>query len=59
MTKATFVGKSAITKQGQTTVPKIARERLKLKKGDQVEFLLTEENLLIIKKSDSDIEIEI
>jgi AbrB family looped-hinge helix DNA binding protein len=59
MTKATMIGTSAVSKQGQITIPKMARESLKLNKGDVVEFLLTTENLLIIKKSDYDIEIEI
>jgi len=59
MTKATMIGTSAVSKQGQITIPKVVRNRLKLNKGDIVEFLLTTENLLIIKKSDYDVEIEI
>lgn len=39
---------STITSKGQTTIPKIVRDRLRLKAGDRVEFLLQEDGTALM-----------
>ncbi|WP_425389514.1 AbrB/MazE/SpoVT family DNA-binding domain-containing protein [Ekhidna sp.] len=47
------VGK--ITSKGQTTIPKSVRDRLKLKSGDRVIYVDSEEGVLIKKLESGDI----
>ena len=37
------MGLAKVTTQGQITIPKVVRDRLKLKEGDYVIFYLTED----------------
>ncbi|MFQ6119994.1 MAG: AbrB/MazE/SpoVT family DNA-binding domain-containing protein [Methanosarcinales archaeon] len=59
MIKAAIYGTSRITKQGQVTIPKKIRQKLGLEQGDSVQFILTENDLLLIKKLGFDVEIEL
>lgn len=40
---------STITAKGQTTVPKEIRDRLKLKPGDRIEYVVDEQGRVILK----------
>jgi AbrB family looped-hinge helix DNA binding protein len=59
MVKATVIGTSIITKQGQITIPKDIRKRMGIRKGDMVQFMVTEKGNVIIKKMKFDRELEL
>jgi antitoxin PrlF len=40
---------STITAKGQTTVPKEIRDRLKLKPGDKIEYVVDEKGQVVLK----------
>lgn len=40
---------STITAKGQTTVPKEIRDRLKLKPGDRIEYVVDEKGQVVLK----------
>lgn len=40
---------STITAKGQTTVPKEIRDRLKLKPGDRIEYVVTDDGQVMMK----------
>ena len=40
---------STITAKGQTTVPKEIRDRLKLKPGDRIEYVVTDSGDVVLK----------
>lgn len=40
---------STITAKGQTTVPKEIRDRLKLKPGDRIEYVVTDDGQVMLK----------
>ena len=40
---------STITAKGQTTVPKEIRDRLKLKPGDRIEYVVTDDGQVLLK----------
>ncbi|MCK4497094.1 MAG: type II toxin-antitoxin system PrlF family antitoxin [Candidatus Aenigmarchaeota archaeon] len=53
------MGTSVITKQGQITIPKDIRKKLGMKKGDMIQFVITVNGNLIIKKMEFDKEVEL
>ena len=59
MVKASVIGTSVITKQGQITIPKDIRKKLGMKKGDMIQFVITVNGNLIIKKMEFDKELEL
>lgn len=59
MVKASVIGNSVITKQGQITIPKDIRKKLGMKKGDMIQFVITVNGNLIIKKMEFDKEVEL
>lgn len=59
MVKATVIGTSVVTKQGQITIPKETRKKLRLRKGDMVHFMMTEKGNIIIRKMKFDREMEL
>ncbi len=59
MVKARIIGTSTVTVQGQITILKELRDRLKLKPGDVVEFLLTENGHIVVRRLDVKEEIEL
>ncbi len=59
MVKASVIGTSVITKQGQITIPKDIRKKLGMKKGDMIQFVITVNGNLIIKKMEFDKEVEL
>jgi AbrB family looped-hinge helix DNA binding protein len=59
MVKASVIGTSVITKQGQVTIPKDIRKKLGIKKGDMIQFVITVNGNLIIKKMEFDKEVEL
>jgi antitoxin PrlF len=44
-----MTARSTITAKGQTTVPKEIRDRLKLKPGDRIEYVVTEDGQVMLK----------
>jgi AbrB family looped-hinge helix DNA binding protein len=48
-----------VTGQGQVTIPKEVREKLTVKSGDWLQFLLTEDGHIVIRKFEFDIELAI
>ena len=40
---------SVLTSKGQTTIPKDVRQHLGLNAGDRIEFVLTEDNTVLLK----------
>jgi AbrB family looped-hinge helix DNA binding protein len=59
MVKASVMGTSTITKQGQITIPSDIRKRFGLKKGDMIQFMVTENGNLVIRKMEFDREMEL
>lgn len=59
MVKATVAGTSVITKQGQITIPKEIRKRMGIKKGDMVQFMVTVNGNVVIKRMEFDEELEL
>ena len=59
MVKAKSAGSSVVTTQGQITIPKALRERLDLKAGDLIEFLLAEKDIVVLRKIEVKEEIEL
>ncbi|UCD07599.1 MAG: type II toxin-antitoxin system PrlF family antitoxin [Candidatus Aenigmatarchaeota archaeon] len=59
MVKASVVGTSVITKQGQITIPKDIRKKLGIKKGDMIQFVITVNGNVIIRKMEFDKELEL
>lgn len=59
MVKASVVGTSVITKQGQITIPKDIRKKLGIKKGDMIQFVITVNENVIIRKMEFDKELEL
>ena len=58
MVKAAVLGTSRITSQGQITIPKEVRQKLRLKSGDFVQYLLTVDgHVLLIRKFEFDIDL--
>jgi antitoxin PrlF len=43
------VSTSVLTSKGQTTIPKDVRHHLGLHAGDRIEFVLTEDNTVLLK----------
>ncbi len=39
---------STITSKGQATIPKVVRDRLKLRPGDRVEFIVEEDGRVVL-----------
>ena len=48
--KAGVVGWCKITKNGQVTLPKEIRDQLRLKSGDFIQFLITDNHQIILRK---------
>ena len=46
-----------VTGQGQVTIPKEVREKMTVKAGDWMQFLLTEDGHMVIRKFEFDIEL--
>ena len=46
---------ATITSKGQVTIPKDVRERLRLRKGDRIEFVLEEDGAFRIRPLKTDI----
>ena len=44
-----LVSTSVLTSKGQTTIPKDVRQHLGLNAGDRIEFVLTEDNTVLLK----------
>lgn len=44
-----------ITSKGQVTIPKIVRERLDLKAGDKVDFILESDNRVVLRPAKLDV----
>ena len=44
-----MTAQSTITAKGQTTVPKEIRDRLKLKPGDRIEYVVTDDGQVMLK----------
>lgn len=44
-----MVSTSVLTSKGQTTIPKDVRRHLGLHAGDRIEFVLTEDNTVLLK----------
>jgi AbrB family looped-hinge helix DNA binding protein len=40
--------RSTITSKGQTTIPKVVRDRLRLKAGDRIEFVLKDDGTAVV-----------
>ncbi|NIO21240.1 MAG: AbrB/MazE/SpoVT family DNA-binding domain-containing protein [Candidatus Aenigmarchaeota archaeon] len=59
MVKASVIGTSVITKQGQITIPKDIRKKLGIKKGDMIQFVITVNGNVIIRKMEFDKELEL
>ncbi len=59
MVKALLEGNSVVTTQGQVTIPKGLRNRFRLKTGDMVEFLETENGLVVLRKIETKKEIDL
>jgi len=59
MVRAAVLGVTKVTGQGQVTVPKEVREKLTVKSGDWLQFLLTEDGHIILRKFEFDIELAI
>lgn len=59
MVKATVIGTSVITKQGQITIPKDIRKKMGIKKGDMVQFMITVNRNVVIRKLEFDKEIKL
>jgi AbrB family looped-hinge helix DNA binding protein len=59
MVKASVAGTSTITKQGQITIPKEIRKRFGMKQGDMIQFVVTENGNLVIRKMAFEREIEL
>jgi AbrB family looped-hinge helix DNA binding protein len=57
MVKAAVLGTSRITSQGQITIPKEVRQKLRLKSGDFVQYLLTVDGHVLIRKFEFDIDL--
>jgi AbrB family looped-hinge helix DNA binding protein len=56
MVRAAVLGVTKVTGQGQVTIPKEVREKMTVKAGDWLQFLLTEDGHLI-RKFEFDIEL--
>jgi len=59
MVKASVIGTSTITKQGQITIPKEIRKKFGMKKGDMIQFMITDNGNLIVRKMEFDKELEL
>ncbi len=59
MVKATLQGNSVVTTQGQITIPKGLRKRSCIKTGDIIEFLITENGLIVLRKMESKTEVDL
>jgi AbrB family looped-hinge helix DNA binding protein len=59
MVRAAVLGVTKVTGQGQVTIPKEVREKLTVKSGDWLQFLLTEDGHIVIRKFEFDIELAI
>ncbi|TLY14255.1 MAG: AbrB/MazE/SpoVT family DNA-binding domain-containing protein [Thaumarchaeota archaeon] len=57
MVRAAVLGVTKVTGQGQVTIPKEVREKMTVKAGDWMQFLLTEDGHMVIRKFEFDIEL--
>lgn len=46
---------SKLTSKGQTTIPKVIREHLKLKSGDRIQFVIDAKGMVLMKPATVDI----
>ena len=59
MVKARLMGTSSVTVQGQATLPKKIRDMLGIKPGDLLEFLVTDNRTVVVRKLKVTEEIEL
>lgn len=59
MVKAVVEGNSVVTTQGQVTIPKKLRKRFVIRPGDIVEFLATENGLIVLRKIEARTEVDL
>jgi AbrB family looped-hinge helix DNA binding protein len=55
MVKAAVLGVSRMTGQGQVTIPKEVTEKMHVKAGDFLQYLVTEDGYVLIRKFEFDL----
>lgn len=49
------MARSTITRKGQTTIPKVVRERLGVEYGDQIDFVMKPDGTVVVEAAKIDV----